>query len=90
MHSSALYAPYPFANSISADFADEEAFEFDITAPATPIRRYQCTVKTCFPPALSGYAILLPKENTDAGSWRLGIDFFQGGNDPVPYSLDLG
>ena len=45
---------------------------------------------TWFPPPLNGYAILRPQENRDAGNWRLDIDFFQGGNDSVPYSVDLG
>jgi len=44
IHSSALYAPYPFANSIEAEFEDDGA-TFDFTDPADVTLRYTCTVR---------------------------------------------
>lgn len=42
IHSSGLYAPYPFANSIAADFAVQDSWSF--ADPREPRRRYRCEV----------------------------------------------
>lgn len=53
VHSSALYAPYPFANSIPEDFAGNEVFLFP-DACAGP---YRCSVQATFVPG-DGFAVL--------------------------------
>lgn len=68
VHSSPLYGPFPFANSIEADLAGREAFCF--TGPA---RRHMCTVATKFPEAGDGFAVLSLTEETRG--WRLSCTF---------------
>ena len=58
VHSSALYAPYPFANGSEADLAGDEEFAFEAPdARGVPVR-YVCKVSTFFPPADNGFAIV--------------------------------
>lgn len=56
IHSSALYAPYPFANANQADFAERECFEF--SDPLAPQQRYRCEVQTGFAPPGDGFAVI--------------------------------
>jgi hypothetical protein len=68
VHSSALYAPYPFANAIEEDFAGTEAFEF-----ANDGTTYLCRVKTWFPSLGDGFAVL---SISDAESgWLVSVRF---------------
>ena len=56
IHSSALYAPYPFANASEAHFAENECFEFN--DPLAPDQRYRCQVQTWFAPPGDGFAVI--------------------------------
>ena len=69
IHSSALYAPYPFANAREADFARNETFRF----PDRDAGPYCCEVKTAFAPAGDGFA-LVTAEPAGAG-WRVRVVF---------------
>jgi hypothetical protein len=53
VHSSALYAPYPFANSVEADFPADDRFDFTHDGYT-----YQCRVETEFPRPGDGFAVL--------------------------------
>lgn len=73
VHSSALYAPYPFANASEADFAADETFSFEILRQDGSTRRYTCAVQTWFPRTGSGYAVL--RTSAGAEGWRLDVEF---------------
>jgi cholesterol oxidase len=76
VHSSALYAPYPFANAIEEDFAGTEAFEF-----ANDGTTYLCRVKTWFPSLGDGFAVL---SISDAESgWQVSVRFDREKRDPA-------
>jgi hypothetical protein len=45
VHSSGLYSPYPFANSVPALFALPDEWTFD--DPQSPGQRYRCVVEPC-------------------------------------------
>jgi hypothetical protein len=51
IHSSALYAPFAFANSLPEDLAEREAFDFGAN-------RYRCTVHTRFAPPGDGFTVV--------------------------------
>lgn len=68
VHSSALYAPYPFANGASQDFGGSEAFEFEYAGV-----QYVCSVETWYPSRGDGFAVL-SVEADDAG-WRVRVRF---------------
>ncbi|NPC56320.1 alpha/beta fold hydrolase [Caenimonas soli] len=53
VHSSALYAPYPFANATAEDFAGNDEFTFSHGGA-----RYRCSVTTWFPSPGDGFAVL--------------------------------
>lgn len=48
IHSSGLYAPYPFANSDPADLEANDEFDFQLIGPGSRDARYRCTVRTAF------------------------------------------
>jgi choline dehydrogenase-like flavoprotein/pimeloyl-ACP methyl ester carboxylesterase len=89
IHSSALYAPFPFANSVPGDFADTELFEFQAPDKDNPekVIDYECSVSTEFACRGDGFAILHIEEINN--HWRMGIEFHQrdGRQD---FSYDLG
>jgi len=60
VHSSPLYAPYPFANSRPEDFPAYDCFEFN--APGSGVR-YRCTVRTRMGPPGDGFALLTPQRD---------------------------
>ncbi len=68
VHSSALYAPYPFANGIEEDFAGEETFGFKYDGAA-----YECTVKTSYPARGDGFAVLTVSQ--EPAGWRVNVRF---------------
>jgi cholesterol oxidase len=68
VHSSALYAPYPFANAIEEDFATDEEFEFSHAGTM-----YHCAVKTWFPSRGDGFAVL--SIAADGPAWRVSVRF---------------
>ena len=71
IHSSAMYAPYPFANAREADFAEQEKFTFSPDGEAG--RTYTCHVSTKFPRTGDGFAVV-QCEPTAAG-WTTTVDF---------------
>ena len=76
VHSSALYAPYPFANATKEDFAGTEAFEF--SHEGTP---YRCSVTTWFPSPGDGFAVL--SISTVESGWVVSVSFDREKNDPA-------
>jgi cholesterol oxidase len=68
VHSSALYAPYPFANAEEEDFAGTEEFEF--SHAGTP---YRCSVTTWFPSPGDGFAVL--SVATVPSGWQVSVHF---------------
>ncbi len=91
VHSSALYAPYPFANSRQEDFPIDDSFEFDDpfhpADQAGPPLAYRCTVATTFPERGDGFAILRPSP-ADAG-WQVRVEFHRPGKAPDVQTLVL-
>lgn len=85
VHSSALYAPYPFANAVPQDFSSHETYSFDCCAQG----RYSCQVSTTFAPEGDGFA-LLTAAKTLAG-WQLSVVFHgaQGPKRHEAVTLDL-
>lgn len=84
IHSSAFYAPYPFANSHRDDFAGDETFHFtdedqsacetdSESSRAKPPKSYKCEVRTWFPDPTNGFAIVTAT-NEDSG-WDLSVEF---------------
>lgn len=70
IHSSALHAPFPFANSIPEDLVAEETFPF---APAGTGDGYRCAVSVeRFIPG-DGFAVL--RVYREHGEWRLACEF---------------
>jgi cholesterol oxidase len=82
IHSSALYAPFPFANAIPDALAGKETFDFTLPAAGTGVRAtdvawggaYRCEVATEFAPLGDGFSLLqvLRKEN---GAWAVRCRF---------------
>ncbi|WP_193615728.1 alkaline phosphatase D family protein [Massilia sp. YMA4] len=70
VHSSALYAPYPFANSREADMA-ERFYSFGFDYPDGG-RRYRCTVRADYKPG-DGFALLTVRD--EGGRWTVKADF---------------
>ena len=104
VHSSALYAPYPFANAVPEEFAVNDAWDFVDPDDHSPIpARYHCQVEPCCAWAPGdGFALLTlePPPAADGGNgeapapWRLGVSFDRapaaGGPPPPSASLALG
>ena len=73
VHSSALYAPYPFANAVPEDFARFETFGFSSRGGI----QYVCDVASTFAPPGDGFAVLsvkLPQGSTLA-NWQIAVEF---------------
>lgn len=71
VHTAALYAPYPFANSIAEDFAaPQDSFAF--THDGAP---YECRVVTWFAHIGDGFAELQLAADA-SGAPRLGVSYF--------------
>jgi phosphodiesterase/alkaline phosphatase D-like protein len=74
IHSSALHAPYPFANSIPEDLVEKETFSF---APAGTGHGYRCAVSVeRFIPG-DGFAVL--RVYREGGAWRFDCEFDRAG-----------
>ena len=86
VHSSALYAPYPFANAIQEDFARSETFNF----PNPDSGPYCCKVNTWYPPDGDGFALLTAESVPNAG-WQLKVVFHDADGEkirqPAPITL---
>ncbi|WP_461479484.1 alkaline phosphatase D family protein [Mesorhizobium jarvisii] len=76
VHTAALYAPFPFANSIDADIVMSETF--DIVDGAST---YKCVVNAIPPPAGDGATFLRVRQN--AGIWNLDCEFAHGALPPL-------
>lgn len=72
VHSSGLYAPYPFANGVPDNFQANETFLF----PSLTSGPYRCEVQTSFAPG-DGFA-LVAADRSRSG-WRLDVDFHHAG-----------
>jgi hypothetical protein len=75
IHSSALYAPYPFANGSEEDFAGTEEFEFSHEGVM-----YRCAVNTWCPSPGDGFAVL--SVSADESGWLVSIRFDREMQDP--------
>ena len=89
VHSSALYAPYPFANGVAALLADAETFQFDAPAVAPDVR-FSCQVHTVFAPPGDGFTTL--KVTQDNGGWWLRLRYHgaagvKADGEPAPLRL---
>lgn len=73
VHSSALYAPYPFANSRPHDFHVHDAFTFTDRHEGR-LEHFHCRVETDFAPPGDGIALLETRQNGD-GSWHVALDW---------------
>ncbi|TPJ52335.1 alkaline phosphatase D family protein [Mesorhizobium sp. B2-6-4] len=71
VHTAALHAPYPFANSIDEDIVMNETI--DIVGCAAS---YKCVVNATRPPAGDGMTFLRVRQN--AGIWNLDCEFAHG------------
>ncbi|MDX0605527.1 hypothetical protein GOD78_30880 [Sinorhizobium medicae] len=68
IHTAAMYAPYPFANSIDEDIVERESFEFEYSAVD-----YGCTVTATRPPPADGATFIFVRQ--DEGDWKLDCEF---------------
>ncbi len=77
VHTPALYAPYPFANSLAEHFADDEVFEFCLPGDAG-LRRYRCSVHTWRPTVGDGFVLLRVARHAPGG-WGVRAIFDHAG-----------
>lgn len=71
VHSSALYAPYPFANSRPHDFHVHDAFTFTDRHEGR-LEHFHCRVETDFAPPGDGIALLETRRDPD-GHWHVDV-----------------
>lgn len=72
IHSSALYAPYPFANASADDF-EEDGASFAFDQAGVPGGACTCTVQSAFRPG-DGFAVVAAVQGP-LGSWQVDCDF---------------
>ncbi|AMO22626.1 hypothetical protein GCM10027034_30600 [Ramlibacter solisilvae] len=75
IHSSALYAPYPFANGIEEDFAGSETFDFSHEG-----QDYRCCVETWSPSRGDGFAVVTVSHDCDG--WLVKVRFDRAKGSP--------
>jgi cholesterol oxidase len=75
IHSSALYAPYPFANGTKEDFAGAEEFDF----PHQGVT-YRCCVNTWYPLLGDGFALL--SISAETSGWLVSVRFDRENQSP--------
>lgn len=80
VHSSPLFAPFPFANAERADLVVDDRFEFP--AHQTRGQRVTCTVRTEFARAGDGFAVL--RFERAGGGWTMRCAFDRAGRPPDP------
>ena len=84
IHSSALYAPFPFANSIPEDLALHE--EFNFISSTYKNRKFRCTVESGLVRVDNGF-MELSVEKLQNG-WKIYCDFDgMSGNDSEGYEI---
>jgi PhoD-like phosphatase len=71
IHTSALYAPYPFANAVPDDFKAEDTFAFSLEEDGKT-RHYLCRAETRFFPG-DGFAVLTAQRARPG--WELDVKF---------------
>jgi cholesterol oxidase len=69
VHSSPLFAPFPFANAKRADFVADDTFKF----PSEDAGPFHCTVDTEFGAPGDGFSLL--RFYRDGGAWTMECDF---------------
>ncbi len=79
IHSSGLFAPYPFANGSPDDFIANDRFAFNSSGGPGGVREYRCEVETKFYPG-DGFAVATA-HNTSG--WFLDVEFY-GATGPKP------
>lgn len=87
VHSSALYAPYPFANSRAEDFASPDEFGFSLIAPPPLAGEYRCSVRVSHWFPGDGFA-LFDVVQAAGGSWHLNLEFDRA-NDSSLTTIEL-
>ena len=84
IHSSAFYAPFPFANAKKEDFYDKENFCFPRWHAPDRIdneQRFECTVDTIFTEHVDGFCtVQVAKSN---GRWNLDVGFLGAYNEAL-------
>jgi len=71
VHSSPLFAPFPFANTIREDLVADDRFDFK--DPAKEAGLFHCSVETEFAPPGDGFALL--RFYHDGVGWKLNCEF---------------
>ncbi|RPI63376.1 MAG: hypothetical protein EHM50_02415 [Lysobacterales bacterium] len=71
IHTTAAYAPFPFANSLADDFMKQETISFTHNGTS-----YTCVVDATLPPARDGATLLRPWR--DGSAWKLDYEFTGG------------
>ncbi len=77
VHSSALYAPYPFANSRPHDFHVHDAFTFTDQHEGR-LEHFHCRVETEFAPPGDGLALIETRQGPD-GHWHVDVGWQREG-----------
>jgi hypothetical protein len=86
VHSSGLYAPWPFANSVPELFVESDHWCF--SDPADPSTRLYCKVKVLDWLPGDGFACLSLRRS-DERSWKLTVAFDRAHSSPKPRTLQL-
>jgi phosphodiesterase/alkaline phosphatase D-like protein len=68
LHTTAAYAPFPFANSLDSDYTLSETIEFRYGAA-----KYQCVVRAKLPQTGDGALLLRPRKEN--GTWKLDYEY---------------
>ena len=84
IHSPALYAPYPFANTVAEDLIAIDHFPF--TDPEDPSAAFECEVETRFPGCGDGFASVSLVD--DGTAWNVACTF-RGQRATVSYDAGL-
>lgn len=71
VHSSALYAPYPFANSRPHDFRAQDAFTFTDRHEGR-LEHFHCRIETDFAPPGDGLALIETRQGV-GGGWHVNV-----------------
>ncbi len=72
VHTTAAYAPFPFANSLPSDFAEKDTIELKYGDA-----HFRCVVEAELPDSHDG-ALLLHPSPTEDGAWQLCCEFANG------------
>lgn len=73
IHTTAAYAPFPFANSLAEDFVKKETITFSHGGTT-----YKCDVDAKLPTTRDGATLLHPRQD-GAGAWLLDYEYTDGG-----------